>query len=105
MTNTPVLLISTGTRWIGTARIPAALASAGFAVSLLTPRNSLAERSRFVSHVGYLPDDATPAQWVAAFTEIVAATQPRILLPCDDMAFRLLARLRRSPPPEMPPSS
>ena len=60
MTNTSVLLVSTATRWIGTARIPAALASAGFAVSLLTPRNSLAERSRFVSHVGYLPDDATP---------------------------------------------
>ena len=103
MTNTPVLLVSTATRWIGTARIPAALATARFTVSLLTPRHSLAERSRFVSHVGYLPDDATPAQWVAAFAEIVAATTPRIVLPCDDMAFRLLARLRHSPPREMAP--
>jgi len=94
----PVLLVSTATRWIGTARIPAALAHAGFTVALLTPRNSLAERSRYVSTVGYLPDGATAAQWVAAFAEIAAATQPRIVLPCDDMAFRLLASLRRSPP-------
>jgi len=50
--------------------------------------------------VGYLPENATVAQWVAAFAEIVAATQPRIVLPCDDMAFRLLANLRRSPPRE-----
>ena len=104
MTSTPSLLVSTATRWIGTARIPAALAGAGFTVSLLTPRHSLAERSRFVSHVGYLPDDATPARWVTAFTEIVNATAPRIVLPCDDMAFRLLARLRHSPPRDMAPS-
>jgi len=104
MTNTPALLVSTATRWIGTARIPAALAHAGFTVSLLTPKHSLAERSRYVSHVGYLPDAATPAQWVMAFTEIVAAREPRIVLPCDDMAFRLLAKLRRFPPREMEPS-
>jgi hypothetical protein len=100
----PVLLVSTATRWIGTARIPAALAHAGFTVSLLTPPNSVAERSRFVSRVGYLPENATVAQWVAAFAEIVAATQPRIVLPCDDMAFRLLANLRRSPPTTQPRS-
>jgi len=104
MTNTPVLLVSTATRWIGTARIPAALAHAGFTVSLLTPPNSLAERSRFVSRVGYLPENATVAQWVAAFAEIAAATQPRIVLPCDDMAFLLLANLRRSPPRDMQPA-
>jgi hypothetical protein len=100
---TPVLLVSTATRWIGTARIPAALAHAGFTVSLLTPPNSLAQRSRFVSYVRYLPENATVAQWVAAFVEIAADTQPRIVLPCDDMAFRLLASLRRSPPRGMSP--
>ena len=41
----PALLVSTATRWTGTARIPAALADAGFSVALLTPRNSLAERA------------------------------------------------------------
>jgi hypothetical protein len=100
----PALLVSTATRWTGTARIPAALADAGFSVALLTPRNSLAERSRHVMNVGYLPDNATVAQWVAAFAEIAAAMQPRIVLPCDDMAFRLLARLCRTAPRGMPPS-
>ena len=57
-----------------------------------------------MSNVGYLPDNATIAQWVAAFAEIAVATQPRIVLPCDDMAFRLLARLCRAAPHGMPPS-
>lgn len=101
----PVLLVSTATRWIGTARIPAALAHAGFTVALLTPRHSLAEKSRYVSKVGYLPDNATVAQWVTSFAEIVTAAQPRLVVPCDDMAFRLLARLCRSAPRGMPPSA
>src|SRR4051794_36905126 len=33
----PVLLVSTATRWYGTARTPRALAKAGFEVTLLTP--------------------------------------------------------------------
>ena len=77
--------------------IPAALVQAGFEVSLLTPRNSLAEKSRFLSKVGYLPDNATFQQWVIAFAGAVKATAPRIVLPCDDMAFRLLAMLMHSP--------
>lgn len=100
----PVLLASTATRWMGTARIPSALASAGFEVSLLTPRNSLAEKSRFVSKVGHLPDNATVPQWVAAFAGAVRATAPRLVLPCDDMAFRLLAMLVCSPPRELLPN-
>jgi len=68
---------------------------------LLTPRNSLAEKSRFVARVGHLPDNATVSQWVAAFAGAVSATAPRIVLPCDDMAFHLLAMLVRSPPREL----
>src|SRR5690349_14547575 len=97
-----VLLVSTATRWIGTARIPAALADAGFTVALLTPRKSLAEKSRHVESVDFLPDDATVAQWAAVFAECVATRAPRVVVPCDDMAFRLLARLARTSPPEMP---
>jgi len=101
---TPVLLVSTTTRWFGTARIPGALAKAGFDVSLLTPRNSLAEKSRFVARVGYLPDDATPMQWVFAFATMVKAIAPRLVLPCDDMAFRLLQMLVLSPPRDLQPT-
>ena len=101
---TPVLLVSTGTRWIGTARFPAALARAGFEVALLGPRGSLAEKSRHVHKIGHLPDQANAAQWVFAFAAMVKAVAPAIVLPCDDMAFRLLATLHTDPPAGMQPA-
>lgn len=99
----PVLLVSTATRWLGTARIPRALAAAGFDVSLLAPSGSLAEKSRFVRRVGHLPDDADMAQWTFALAATVTATAPRLVIPCDDMSFRLLARLALVQPPAMQP--
>ena len=96
------LLVSTATRWIGTARIPAALAHAGFAVALLTPRGALAERSRHVALIRHLPENATAAQFIASFADAVDAARPDIVLPCDDMAFRLLARLCVTAPRAMP---
>ena len=83
--------------------MPRAFAKAGFEVTLLTPRNSLAEKSRFVSKLGHPPDNATPAQWVATFAAAVRATAPRVVVACDDMAFRLLALLANSSPPGMQP--
>jgi hypothetical protein len=100
--NIPLLLVSTATRWIGTARVPRALAKAGFDVALLTPPDSLAERSRYVSRVRHLPENATVPQWIAAFADAVEATAPRLVVPCDDMAFRLLRMLAVSPPSESP---
>ena len=101
---TPVLLVSTGTRWVGTARFPGALARAGFEVALLGPRGSLAEKSRHVHKIGHLPDQANAAQWVFAFAAMVKAVAPAIVLPCDDMAFRLLATLHTDPPAGMQPA-
>ena len=100
---TPVLLLSTAAQGSGTARTPRALAKAGFDVTLLTPRNSLAECSRFVSRIAYLPDAATPLVWIHALAATVRAISPRLLVPCDDMSFRLLAMLANSPPPQMQP--
>jgi len=102
--NPSVLLVATATTWLGTARIPRGLARAGFEVSLLAPRNSLAEKSRFVTKIGYLPDRTTPRQWVHAFAATVAATAPRLVIPCDDMAFRLLQMLVLTPPPRLQPA-
>ncbi len=101
---TPVLLVSTATRWYGTARIPRGLSRAGFDVALLAPRHALAEKSAFVARIGHLPDDATPMQWVFALAAMVKATAPRLLLPCDDTAFRLLMSLVLEPPPDMLPA-
>jgi predicted ATP-grasp superfamily ATP-dependent carboligase len=103
-TPTSVLLVATATRWLGTARIPRGLAKAGFTVALLTPRNSLAEKSGFIAKIGFLPDQATPMQWVHAFAATVTATSPRLVIPCDDMAFRLLQMLALTPPPRMQPA-
>lgn len=99
-----VLLVSTATRWFGTARMPRVLARAGFDVALLAPRGSLAEKSRFVGRVGHLPDSATPKEWIYAFAATVKATAPRVVIPCDDMAFRRLDRLAQSPPDDMAPA-
>ncbi|MBK9606510.1 MAG: ATP-grasp domain-containing protein [Betaproteobacteria bacterium] len=101
---TPILLVCTASRWQGTARIPRSLARAGFEVALLAPRASLAERSRFVAKIGHLPDGADARQWLHAFAAMVKAVNPRIVLPCDDMAFQLMQRLVLSPPIDLQPA-
>ncbi|HSQ82591.1 MAG TPA: hypothetical protein VLU54_15910 [Casimicrobiaceae bacterium] len=87
----PVLLVATTTTWLGTARVPKVLARAGFDVSLLTPRHSLAEASRFIRRIGRLGEHTTRDQWFQALAAMVDATAPQLVIPCDDMAFRLLA--------------
>ncbi len=103
-TSPSILLVATATKWLGTARIPRGLAKAGFAVSLLTPRNSLAEKSRYIAKVGFLPDGATSTQWFQAFAGMVAAISPQLVVPCDDMAFRLMQALVLSPPAQFQPA-
>jgi hypothetical protein len=101
----PVLLVSTATRWYGTARIPRALSLAGFDVALLTPRNSLAEKSGYVGRIAFLEDRSTPMAWMVAFSAMVSAVSPRIVIPCDDMAFRLLGMLATDPPQNLRPDA
>jgi hypothetical protein len=99
----PVLLVSTAARWYGTERMPRTLAKAGFEVTLLTPRNSLAESSRFVRRVAYLADHTTPLDWIQAVAATVRAISPALIVPCDDVSFRLLAMLVVAPPPRLQP--
>jgi hypothetical protein len=70
---------------------------------LLAPRDTLAEKSRFIARTRHLPDNATLRQWVDALAEVIGETSPRLLLPCDDTAFRLLQTLALSPPGGMRP--
>lgn len=100
---TSVLLVATATRWLGAARMPRVLANAGFEVSLLIPKGSPAEKSRFVKRIGFVTDDATPKDWVYAFAAMVKGTAPKLILPCDDTALRLLMLLAVMPPPGMRP--
>jgi predicted ATP-grasp superfamily ATP-dependent carboligase len=83
--------------------MPAELGRAGFDVALLAPRGSLAERSRYLAKVGHLAANATPFDWVFAFVAMVRATSPRLVVPCDDTAVRLLQMLALSPPPGLKP--
>lgn len=101
---TPLLMVATASEWLGAARMPRDLAHAGFAVSLLVPPGSLAEKSRFPVSVRFLPTRATAAEWVEAFVAAVKATSPRLVLPCDDTALRLLMLVALSPPPTMSPT-
>ncbi len=42
-------------------------------------------------------------QWLQAFAMMVGATSPRLVVPCDDMAFRLLQMVVLEPPEELRP--
>jgi predicted ATP-grasp superfamily ATP-dependent carboligase len=103
MTGKSVLLVATATKWLAAARMPSALRRAGFEVALLAPRGSLAERSRYVAKIGHLAANATPRDWVFAFAAMVKATSPRLVVPCDDTAVRLMQMLALAPPPDMQP--
>ncbi len=97
----PILMVSTATLWLGTARMPRALAKAGFDVFLLAPENSLAAKSRFVTKTWFLPESALPMEWLIALTAAIDATSPRLLVPCDEMTIRLLFAFMLETPPQL----
>ena len=98
-----VLLAATETPWLGTARMPRDLARAGWNVALLTPPGSLAEHSGYLHRIARLPDNASGAQWLHAFAGTVRAVSPQLVLPCDDVTFRLLQQLVLAPPANLQP--
>lgn len=84
--------------------MPKALAEAEFEVHLLAPPDSLIAKSRFLTGRHTLRARATVLQWVDALAAAVDASSPRILMPCDDLSFRLLRLLAVFPPPGVPAS-
>ncbi len=78
--------------------MPRALAKANFDVALLAPRDSLAAKSRYVSRLHFLPDNAVPMEFLLALASMAAEVKPRLLVPCDEMALRLLFALVLEPP-------
>ncbi|HET7032430.1 MAG TPA: ATP-grasp domain-containing protein, partial [Casimicrobiaceae bacterium] len=97
--NRSILLVSTATSWLGTARMPRVLARAGFEVVLLAPRDSLAAKSRYVSRTGFLATTATPMEWLLELIRLIDEHDPETLVPCDEMAVRLLIMVALEPPP------
>ena len=85
--------------------MPRSLARAGFEVSLLAPRGSLALRSRFLTRSSVLRDESTPMQWLLSLVAMITEIEPRLVVPCDEVAIRLLVELVRHPPRHLDGSS
>jgi hypothetical protein len=99
----PTLLLAlTRTDWLGTSRAPRMLARAGFDVAVLTPPGSLCERSSYASRIAHVSPRATPMAWITALARLIDACDPRLLVPGDELALRLLFRLALDPPPALP---
>jgi hypothetical protein len=79
--------------------MPRVLARAGFEVVLLAPQGSLAAKSRYVSRIGFLATSATPMEWLLELIRMVDRHSPEALVPCDEMAARLLITVALKPPP------
>jgi len=60
--NRRVLMVSTASRWLRTARMPRSLAKAGFRAALLAPRDSIGLRSRYVERKAVLRHDSEPLE-------------------------------------------
>ena len=98
-----VLLVVTESQWFGTARAPGALSRAGFEVNVLAPKGSLVTQSQHIKRIAYLEPQTTTQQWLHAFAAMVRATAPLLVLPGDDVAYRLLQALVLAPPEDMQP--
>jgi glutathione synthase/RimK-type ligase-like ATP-grasp enzyme len=97
-----LLIVLTRTDWLGTARAPRMLARAGFDVALLTPPGSLAEQSDYVARIAHVSPKASPMAWIASLVQAIDDCRPRLIVPGDEMALRLLFRLVLEPPPALP---
>jgi hypothetical protein len=84
--------------------MPRVLARAGFEVSLLAPEDSLAAKSRYVSRIAYLSAAATQMEWLLQLIQLTVNVSPELLVPCDEMAVRLLFSLAIEPPPGFDPA-
>ncbi len=101
MTET-LLMVSTASQWLGPARMARALAKADCEVSLLAPADSLAAKSRYVAKRHVLAGNAMPMEWLHSLIAAIDDTGPRMLVPCDEMAVRLLFALAVDPPRDLP---
>lgn len=98
----PLLMVSTASQWLGPARMARALAKADFDVALLAPADSLAAKSKYIAKRRVLAGNAIPMEWLQSLTAAIDDLGPRLLVPCDEMAIRLLFALVLEPPRDLP---
>jgi hypothetical protein len=85
----PSVLIATTSRWFPTARLAAALASAGCTVDAVCPTGHPMTNLSGMRKI-YIYKGLTPLR---SFSEAIRATQPDLIVPGDDVATRHLHRL------------
>jgi hypothetical protein len=98
----PLLMVSTASQWLGPARMARALAKADFDVALLAPADSLAAKSKYIAKQRVLAGNAIPMEWLQSLTAAIDDIAPCLLVPCDEMAIRLLFALVLEPPRDLP---
>lgn len=81
--------------------MPSALARAGFAVTLLGPRDALVTRSRFVDRQVLLRAGWTRWEWIEGLRAAIDAGAPRLIVPGDEVALHFLFGLVLQPPPRL----
>ena len=86
---TPLVLMLTTQRWLGSARLAFAFAAVGCEVQALCHRKHPLKRLSVVERIydynPYLPE--------RSFRSAIEAAMPDLVVPCDDWAVRLLDRL------------
>jgi hypothetical protein len=83
--------------WYSTARLPGALARAGFEVGILCEPGSLAGRSRYVTQKYRLDVPALHRGRIESVVASLAAFAPDLVVPGDERGLRILGFLLKSP--------
>jgi predicted ATP-grasp superfamily ATP-dependent carboligase len=73
---------------------PEVLSAAGFDVTLLAPKDTLAAASRYLAQVSWLRDRSTAVQWMESLAAVAEDASAQLVLPADDMAFLLLSMMK-----------
>lgn len=93
-----VLVVTMGTDYVAPARMPRELSRAGFAVTLIAPKDALATTTAYVESVGYFPEKPTVYEWMRVLAGAMRRIRPRLVLPGDDVTLRMLMWLVLDPP-------
>ncbi len=93
-----VLIVTLRIDSVAPARLPRELRAAGFAVTLLAPKEAFATHSRFVDRIGTFPPSPTVPDWIQTFAGAAQAVKPTIVLPAEDLTLRMMMQLVIEPP-------
>ena len=96
-----VLVVTMGTDAVAPARMPRELKRAGFDVTLLTPRDSLAAHTAFADRIGHFPEGVRLHQWVQTLIEAAGEWAP-LLGSRSFESYQNKVHLALNPQPEKP---